>query len=313
MNTRTALVTGHLGLLGRHMMRRLEIDGWEVDGFDIVGGTDCREIFTYHGLSNFDLVVHAAYHVGGRVGIDGVNANFAKNVELDGALFHAAIKSPPKHLLYFSSSAAYPVRYQTKEWIQVGTQMRKRGLRECQINFDRPELPDASYGWAKLTGELLAHDARRSGLNITVVRPFSGYAEDQSMDYPLPSIVKRAIDSDFTVWGPVGQTRDWIHIDDIIEACMILVESQVAGPINLCTGRGVAMAELMRMVAKRLNLMHPNVFTDTSSPGVHHLIDKPTGVFYRVGNPTLLHSYYTPRVSLEEGIDRTITHIMGQS
>lgn len=305
-----ALVTGSAGLVGRHMVRRLVMDRWHVVGLDIAEGAqnDCRKWFRSSN-DQFDLIVHGAYHVGGRVAIDGINTNFARNLELDAAMFEWAIRTQQKRVLYFSSSAAYPIRYQTQEWMTPGTVMRRKGLRETQICLDDPELPDAGYGWAKLTGEMLAEQARRAGVPVTVVRPFSGYAEDQTLDYPFPAIVKRAMAGDYTVWGPKGQTRDWIHMDDVVEACMRIVEAGHDGPVNLCSGIGVEMGDLMKKVARGLHMEDPVKYPHGNDIVVRYLPGKPTGVFYRVGNPALMNTFHTPAVNIMEGIRRAITKI----
>lgn len=290
-----ALVTGSSGFIGRHISAELKARGYEVCGWDVTEfGGDALKIFGINGGDSiFDLVVHCAYNVGGRAAIDGVNTNFAKNLQLDASMFEWAVRTKQKRVLYFSSSAAYPVALQ-------GTHGHK--LIEDDIDLSRVTLgaPDANYGWAKLTGERLAEDARKNGLAVTVCRPFSGYGEDQSRDYPFPSIVQRASSGDLSVWGPQGQTRDWIHVSDVIKGSLAVAESGTALPVNLCTGRGVEMGELARMI-------HAQVNSWGNSPSVASYDEsKPTGVFYRVGDPTRLHEYYTPKVTLEQGIQRAL-------
>lgn len=303
------------------MVRELEGRGWEVYGVDPMGPyerrkgstgysglqtdyqhsyyhkTDAVDLFMSGVRTKFDLVVHCAYHVGGRAGIDGVNTNFAKNLQLDSALFEWAVRTKQKHVLYFSSSAAYPVHLQS--------QKNQCTLIEDDISFERGvySTPDGNYGWAKLTGERLAADARRNGLKVSVVRPFSGYGEDQSLDYPFPSIVKRAKSGDLSVWGPRGQTRDWIHVSDVCNAALAIVDVGIDEPVNLCTGRGVEMGDLLAMAYEA---SHGEGSWTYPQQQIQYDESKPTGVFYRVGDPTRLHEYYTPKVSLEEGIRRAL-------
>jgi nucleoside-diphosphate-sugar epimerase len=316
-----ALVTGSAGFVGRHIVAELERRGYEVSPCDIAyrqgarpNGQweyvkDANRIFKPSSdlkLSKvvFDLVVHCAFHVGGRAAIDGVNTNFAKNLQLDAAMFEWAVRTKQKRVLYFSSSAAYPVLRQDRQQYQLyGHNKNAMRLEEDCIDLSHHlSMPDSNYGWAKLTGERLAADARKNGLAVTVVRPFSGYGEDQSDDYPFPSIVKRASQGDLSVWGPAGQTRDWIHIDDVVKGALSVVESGTSDPVNLCTGRGVEMGELMRKAYS----LYPGMKTNTS-PNVQYDESKPTGVFYRVGDPTRFNQYYTPKVTLEEGIRRALS------
>lgn len=298
-----ALVTGDAGFVGRHFSRRLHELGYHVFGCDIINRKDARDAFRYLD-DKYDLVVHCAYNVGGRANIDGVNLALADNVELDSMMFKWALKHA-RQVLYFSSSAAYPIHLQEKtcycEWcLTEGGYPRTNPVRlqEGDIQLYDVETPDADYGWAKLTGERLAQKARQLGLDVRIVRPFSGYGSDQSLDYPFPSIIRRARLGDLTVWGPPGQTRDWIHIDDVIEACLAMIQSDVVVS-NLCTGIGTEMGDLMRMARAMAS-----VNDDDASVKVKYLVDKPTGVFYRVGDPTVMETFYKPTISLEEGISR---------
>lgn len=290
-----ALITGSAGFIGRHFSRELESRRWEVWGYDITEGDDfLQKISDGHPWQIMDLVVHCAYHVGGRASIDGTNTNLFKNLQLDSAMFDWAVRTKQKRVLYFSSSAVYPVTFQQND----GNQERL-----SDSLFVNPFTADADYGYAKAVGERMAETARENGVPVTVVRPFSGYSEDQSLDYPFPSILQRARAGDLTVWGPQGQTRDWIHVDDVVRGALAVVESGTTDPVNLCTGVGTEMGELALKVQYALGNYELAV-----TPGkLTYDTSKPTGVFYRVGDPTRMLQYYTPKVSLEEGIRRALS------
>ena len=193
--------------------------------------------------------------------------------------------------MYFSSSAAYPVS------LQDGTSAPVR-LREQDLRLDLVHRADQTYGLAKLTGELLAEHAEQVGTRVVVVRPFSGYGGDQSLDYPFPSFVDRALRraDPFEVWGDGEQTRDWIHIDDVVAGTLAAVEAEVRGPVNVCTGRGTSFNELAGLVTSAAGY----------APPIKHLNSMPAGVLHRVGDPTRLHTFYRPRISLEEGVQRAL-------
>lgn len=330
-----ALVTGAAGFVGRHMCTELAKRGYHVDAVDNapsfakhIPPSHNGRIESYYqdaeawvdgvvaDITRYDLIVHCAYVVGGRAAIDGKNMNFAENLRLDATMFEWAVRSQPEaRFLYFSSSAAYPVSLQ--EWEHPfygfggdGPENDYR-LQELDITLDLSgpmgSMPDSNYGWAKLTGERLAQTARENGLAVTVVRPFSGYGEDQSLDYPFPSIVQRASQGDLNVWGPPGQTRDWIHVSDVVAGSLAVVESETTDPVNLCTGRGVEIGELAQMIYYQ-STRPPEGMIGTAlyAPTPSYDETKPTGVFYRVGDPTRFNKYYTPKVSLEEGIARAL-------
>ena len=284
-HTKSALVTGSAGVVGRHMVAKLRESGYAVKELDLKTGQDCLDYFrsSWH---SYDLIVHCAYNVGGRESIDGVNMNLSKNLILDAEMFNYALRTGAGHVLYFSSSAAYPTFLQTNAWC---------GVPLLEDDMDGAN-PDAGYGLAKVAGEGLAVQVRRMGLSVSVVRPFSGYGSDQDDCYPFPSIVKRAMSGDFTVWGPPEQTRDWINISDIVEACMEMIENKIPGPVNLCTGVGTTMGDLLRLARFLYNqevISEDDIFFDLS---------KPTGVIHRVGDPERLNLFFKAKVSLARGI-----------
>lgn len=287
-----ALVTGSSGFIGRHMAVELINRGWQVELCDLTlgfGWADANELFRTQSYV-YDLVVHCAYHVGGRMGIDKEPARFAKNLQLDASMFEWAVRTKQKRVLYFSSSAAYPVDLQQS--------YLEGPMAEYAIDLDEPGLPDGRYGWAKLTGEHMARAARLEGLPVTVVRPFSGYGESQSIAYPFGAFIDRAKRraDPFEIWGYGTQIRDWIHVSDVVNGALAVVESETEDPVNICTGNGTSMNRLAWDICQQVGY----------EPMCKTLPDRPTGVQYRVGCPELFNQFYKPKVSLEEGIRRAL-------
>jgi nucleoside-diphosphate-sugar epimerase len=300
------LITGHRGFVGRHMVAALSGRATEVVGVDLVDGNDCRDFFRTDD-TRFDLVVHLAAIVGGRQTIEGQPLKVATDLAIDSDMFQWALRTRPGHVVYYSSSAAYPVELQEPHGCQEGTfswhgssgdRLIGRKLTESDIDFQSLGRPDLTYGWAKLTGEMLAQHAEAEGLRVHVFRPFSGYGEDQDGSYPFGAFRDRARakDDPFEIWGTGEQVRDFIHIDDVIAATLAAVEQDVPGPVNLCTGRATSFLELAESFMSAAGYRAP----------IRLLIDKPTGVQYRVGEPTKMLSFYQPRVSLEDGIRRAL-------
>lgn len=284
-----ALVTGSSGFLGRHFTTALEEHGYEVLPLDTQGAGiryDIRDFFRGH-LTHFDLVVHCAALVDGRETIEHKAALIgAYNLQLDAALWEWALRAKPGRILYISSSAAYPT------WLQHGTH------RLVETDAGVMGAPDATYGYVKRVGERLAEEVRAAGVPVTVIRPFSGYGEDQDDCYPFPAIIRRArnLDSPFTVWGDGKQVRDFIHVDDIVSATLALIDAHVDGPVNIGTGVATSMDDLAWLAMTAAGYHAP----------IRHLTDKPQGVRYRVADTTLMRRYYTPQVTLEEGIKRAL-------
>jgi nucleoside-diphosphate-sugar epimerase len=92
------------------------------------------------------------------------------------------------------------------------------------------------------------------------------------------------------------QVRDWVHVDDVVGAVLAAVDQGVDGPVNIATGIGTSMADLARMFAREAGY----------NPTFQFLTDRPAGVAYRVGDPTLLHEFYEPKVTIAEGVKRAL-------
>lgn len=287
------LITGNKGFVGRHFQRHYEEQGHTVLGVDIVDSIDVRKFFALAGHTQFDLVVHLAAVVGGRAKIEGNPLSVAVDLSIDAEMWQWAIRTKQKRIVYFSSSAAYPIELQTKQ--------NHRRLVESDINLADIRNPDLTYGWSKLTGEYLAQFAKAEGIKTHIFRPFSGYGEDQALDYPFPSFIKRGLDRDnpFVIWGDGTQTRDFVHISDVVGCVEAAIAMEYDGPLNIGTGHPTSFMELAEMVAK-----HAGYF-----PKYQLLKDKPEGVNWRVADISAMSQVYKPKIDLDEGIARALKYM----
>jgi nucleoside-diphosphate-sugar epimerase len=279
------LITGNEGFVGKYFHKRLGPDH-DITGIDIKKGIDCRDFFKRDD-KEYDLVIHLAAIVGGRESIEGRPMAVADNFSIDSEFFQWCLKTKPKKIVYFSSSAAYPTHY------QQGTEAKR--LQEWMITPSAPHSPDMTYGMAKVIGEYLASFVE----NVHIFRPFSGYSYLQDTSYPFPMYIRRAVKKSdpFEVWGPGTQTRDFIHIEDIVSAVLTAVEQGITGPINLGTGRSTSFLELAQMSMDAVGYKG-EILTRP---------DKPVGCMHRVSDNTKLLSFYTPKITLEAGIIEAVT------
>jgi nucleoside-diphosphate-sugar epimerase len=285
------LITGSHGFVGRAFVRALPNANLTL--VDIKRGIDCRKFFALEE-KQYDLILHLAAVVGGRMMIEKQPLALAVNLTIDADFIGWAMRTKQPYIVYFSSSAAYPTNLQTMT--------KKTKLKERDINFQTIGKPDMSYGWSKLTGEMLCQYLAAEGTKTLVLRPFSGYGTDQDLDYPFPSIIQRAIlnEDPFPIWGGATTTRDFIHIEDIIDATIEMVKNQCTETVNLCTGRPTTFIQLAQMALSILG--HENI----KPKRFKILTDRPSGVAYRVGDPSKMSDYYTPKIELEEGVERAI-------
>lgn len=313
-----ALVTGGCGFVGRHFTLNLIKRGYNVTVIDDLSTglepsnwprflkpqsdfnfykVDARDYFKNSGES-FDLVLHLAAVVGGRMTIEGDPLKVATDLAIDAMFFNwlSKLKTKPGKVVYFSSSAAYPIGLQTKS--------HNIKLSEDIIDFSKSiGVPDMTYGWSKLTGEFLVqHSVEKYGLDVVIYRPFSGYGEDQDFTYPFPSIIRRVVQKEdpIVVWGSGNQTRDFIHIDDCVEGVLESMNKLRPGEaLNLTSGKGTSFFELAKMCMEITG----------HKVELKNDLSKPEGVFARVGNNSKMLKYYTPKINLRKGIEREVEFI----
>jgi nucleoside-diphosphate-sugar epimerase len=312
------LITGGSGFVGRHFVKKLDNGSNEITVVDnlITGGgglptqewifppsknvnfifEDCRKYFS-QVRATFDLVIHLAAVVGGRLTIERNPLAVAEDLSIDADFWKWAVSSSPGRIITFSSSSAYPVSLQ---------ETASSKLKESDINFSSTlGMPDLTYGWAKLTNEYLGLLAsEKYGLKVATYRPFSGYGEDQSLDYPFPSICKRAVEQHgsefFEVWGSGLQSRDFVHIDDIVDGVMeTYMKIEDGSALNLCSGILTTFIDLAKLACSSVGY----------NPKVSGNVNLPEGVFSRVGDPTRMESFgWCPTISLRDGVQSGVDY-----
>ena len=335
------LVTGGCGFVGKHLINRLlektddcivvvddlcighVPDSWSLEKSNkhlhpisermIFIYEDIRRYFRKEEYYNKEIskfftswdgryndVYHFAAVVGGRSMIEENPLYVAVDLSIDAEFFHWASSHRPDRILYPSSSAAYPIELQSKE--------NHKQLEESDINFNQISSPDLTYGWAKVTGEMLARLChKKTGIHIACIRPFSGYGPGQSLDYPVPSILARIKnnESPIEVWGDGNQSRDFVYIDDVIDAMTHILDNvRDGGALNIASGKATSFNQLITTGMKIVGI----------NSDIKPLTHKPVGVHKRYGSPELCRvvTGWESRISLEEGLTRVLD-FMAQS
>ena len=321
---RNILITGGAGFVGRHFTKYFLEKGDKVVVVDCIapltGGidpknnwpiidprdyknfvfikNDCRNFFKDNKNEYFDYVLHLAAMVGGRLMIENNPINVADDLSIDAEYWQWAKIAKPKKTLCFSSSAAYPIKYQKENSYKL--------LKENMISFDQDiGIPDMSYGWAKLTCEYLALLAfEKHGIASVCYRPFSGYGEDQDDSYPFPTICKKVLNekdaSNLKVWGSGKQMRDFIHIDDCVRGVITTMDQISNGTaINLSTGIYTSFIEFAKLAANTIGY----------NPIISGTSDMPSGVFARAGDTAIQSKLgFTCNISFKSGIERALKY-----
>jgi nucleoside-diphosphate-sugar epimerase len=254
-------------------------------------------------IARIDDVFHLASVVGGRTKIEGDPMAVAIDLAIDATFFRWIVRNRERvgRVLFASSSAAYPIHLQADQGAIA--------LKEAYISFDENlGQPDMTYGWSKLSGEYLARiAAQHYGVHVACVRPFSGYGGDQDGSYPVPAIARRAAQREdpLIVWGTGEQGRDFVHIDDCIDAMLVALEKISDGTgVNIGSGQLTTFKQLAQLFAELAG------YTPTVKP----LIDKPMGVHSRYADTTEMEARlgWRPRISLRDGMRRVLNEQLAQ-
>ena len=308
------LITGGCGFIGRHFTKKMCMLGYNVDVVDNMSSKGAlypdkwlerlKCTFNFyekdmlHFLKNtnkqYDIIIHAGAIVGGRETIENDPLLISYNITIDNELFRWIERNKTKYLVYFSSSAVYPIKLQTYE------SHRKLSINDIDIKNNNICVPDLTYGWSKLSGEFALNIlSKRVDTNISIYRPFSGYGEDQDDSYPFPSIIKRVISKCKNEENPVvdiwsDAVRDFVYIDDIVEYVLgTCFHSKKLTVQNIGSGIATSMSTLAKMVAR---------IKYDKEIQINVLDNMPKGVYFRVSNDKIDY----PLTSLKDGIKKSL-------
>lgn len=168
-----------------------------------------------------------------------------------------------------------------------------------------PSKHDWFSGWSKRIGELQvdAYKIEYQWNDIAVVRPANVYGPYDNFDREnamvVPSLIKRALSGEdpFTVWGDGKAVRDFIHARDAARGILIVAEKMPKEPVNLGSGEGVSIKELVESVLSNLE-KKPKIFWD---------ISKPKGDRRRIMDTTRAKELgFEPEISLKQGISEVM-------
>jgi nucleoside-diphosphate-sugar epimerase len=293
------LITGAAGFLGRHFLEHyrsqpnttvVAVDTAK-DHPEGVLRIDAMDVFTSGRV--FDIALHFAAVVGGREVIENDPFQQVGNAALDAAFFNWAT-GHTKVAIYPSSSAVYGIKYQSDKGMKLAESM----FHPSQTEWARA---DEWYGVEKMMAEYLECMAsEKFGLNTLVLRPFSGYGEGQAASYPVTAICQRALNHEdpLQVWGSGHQSRDFVHVKDLVAATVVRLSRGVLGyvPMNIGTGVPVTFVEIAKAAAEIAGY-NPKIVTDES---------KPEGVHARYADPSEMLQYYRPRVTLYQGLQKVM-------
>jgi GDP-L-fucose synthase len=292
------LVTGGAGMVGRALVTKLLKQGAQVEIADLHKPSDLEpEVkFTSGDLRYLNVceeICQGKDYVFNIIGVKGSPKACAEQpadfmvpmLQFNTNMMEAARKANVKWYLYTSSVGVYSpadVFYEDEVW----------------KTFPSPN--DKFAGWAKRMGELQAeaYAIQYGWNNVSIVRPANIFGKYDNFNpvnsMVIPSLIRKAQENNvLEVWGNGSPVRDFIFADDVADAMMQCVEKQITEPINLGSGLGYSIKDLV------------NIVVDKSGKdlGVKWLTDKPNGDAIRIMSTTKAEKYgIKPSVSLADGV-----------
>jgi GDP-L-fucose synthase len=295
------LVTGGGGMIGRSLVKFLLEKEAQITIADLTEPSDLPKNVEYikADLRYFDQcekICSNKDYIFNLVGIKGSPKMCAEQpadfmvpmLQFNTNMMEAARRANVKWYLYTSSVGVYApaeVFVEDSVWNTV------------------PSPNDRFAGWAKRMGELQAeaYSIQYKWNKVSIVRPANVYGAYDNFNpanaMVIPSLIRKAQENNILeVWGDGSQVRDFIHADDVALGMIYAVEKQIIEPINLGSGKGYHIKEVVEMIAKHSG----------KQLEVKWLTDKPAGDKIRLFDMTRAKSYgFNISVSLDEGIKHT--------
>ena len=296
-------IAGHKGMVGSGLERKLRKEGYN----NIVSKTstelDLRNqaaVNKFFEIEKPEIVIIAAAKVGGIHANNTYRANFIyDNLMIEANIINASYFNKVDKLLFLGSSCIYP-------------KLAPQPLKEEYLLSGYLESTNQPYAIAKIAGIELCDSYRdQYGCNFISAMPTNLYGTNDNYhpenSHVLPALIRRIIvakknnDPIVTIWGTGSPKREFLHVDDLADACFFLLENyNEKGLVNIGCGEDVSIKELATLVCEKVGYKGELVF-DAS---------KPDGSPRKLMDTTKINSFgWRPKIGLNEGITTTIDEV----
>jgi len=289
-------VAGHRGMVGSAIVRKLKKEGFTDLLTRTSGELDLKDqtaVRAFFEKERPDYVFLAAAKVGGIMANNTYRGEFLyDNLMIQNNTIDAAYRNGVKKLMFLGSSCIYP-------------KLAPQPLKEDYLLTGLLEETNEPYAIAKIAGIKLC-DAYRSqyGCNFISVMPTNLYGPNDNYDlnnsHVLPALIRKFHEakknsaSSVTMWGSGKPRREFLHADDLADACFYLMQNyNEPGLVNIGTGEDLEIGELALLI-KNIVGYTGEIVHDTS---------KPDGTPRKLMDVSKLHSFgWKASIGLEEGI-----------
>ena len=244
-------VAGHRGMVGSALVRRLEAEGFtnvlkrDRSQLDL---TDESAVAKFFADEPPDVVVVAAAKVGGIKANNEYPVEFLlENLRIQNNIIRSAFEAGVRKLLFLGSSCIYP-------------KFAPQPIPETALLTGPLEPTNEAYAIAKIAGiKLCQAYAREYGATFISVMPTNLYGPNDSFDletsHVLPALLRKAHDAktgnqnELIVWGTGKPRREFLHVDDLASACLLLLEKYDSPEIiNIGCGEDITVRELAELI-----------------------------------------------------------------
>ena len=300
-------VTGHKGLVGSAVIRRLTNHGYKNintitrNKLDL---RDQREVFKFFQKKRIDAVINAAGHVGGIYANNKYKADFIyDNLAIQNNIIHACYKNKIKPLIFLGSSCIYPKN-------------SKQPIKEKYLLTGELEKTNEPYAIAKIAGIKMCESYNfQYKTNYKCLMPCNLYGPNDNYDLKsshfFPALIVKALaakknkKSELTLWGSGKPKRELMYVDDLADACIYFLNKKTKDSlINIGTGHEKSILEYAKFILKKINYKCM-IILDKS---------KPDGTKRKIIDNSIAFSYgWKPKINLDDGFELTLKSYFSNS
>jgi GDP-L-fucose synthase len=261
-------IAGHRGMVGSGLERKLRKEGYTNIVTRTSNELDLRnqqEVNYFFEKEKPEYVILAAAKVGGIHANNTYRAEFIyDNLMIEANIIHSSYLNKVTKLLFLGSSCIYP-------------KMAPQPLKEEYLLSGYLEHTNQPYAIAKIAGIELCDSYRAQyGCNFISAMPTNLYGTNDNYhpenSHVLPALIRRIVlakknnDPVVTIWGTGTPRREFLHVDDLADACYFLLQNyNEHGLVNIGCGIDVSIKELTELIATEVGYTGELIF-DTSKP-----------------------------------------------
>lgn len=298
-------IAGHRGLVGSAIVRALEKKGYENlifrthEELELMDAGAVREFFE---RERPEYVFLAAARVGGILANNTYPADFIReNLIVQTNVIHESYRSGVKKMLFLGSSCIYP-------------KLAPQPIKEEYFMTGPLEETNSAYAMAKIAGIEMCNSYRRQyGCNFISVMPTNLYGPNDNFSperaHVLPALMRRfheaklAKSPSVEVWGTGSPKREFLHVDDMGDACVFLMETyNDPGIVNVGTGEDISIKRVAEMVRDVVGYSGEIVWNTT----------RPEGTPQKLLDVSRVHSLgWHHTIELHDGLAQTYNWFVG--